>query len=112
MDISIIISGVLVFVLGQAELHIVFEPIKDFNKQRGDTSYLLLRYQAEITNASALEKEDRAQIHEMGAALISTVAQIPFYNFLNWIGIFGLPAKEDVEVAAQEINGIAHSLRA
>jgi hypothetical protein len=112
MDGSVIVSGVLVFVLGQSVLHFVFEPIKEFNKQRGDTSYLLLRYQAAITNASVLDKEDREQIHEMGAALISTVAQIPFYDFLSSLGAFGLPPKKNVEAAAREINSIVYSLQA
>src|SRR6185295_1002163 len=47
-----VLAGVIVFILGQLVQQFVLAPIKEFNKERGDTSYLLLRYQALITNAS------------------------------------------------------------
>jgi hypothetical protein len=102
-----VISGVLVYVLGQAVLHFVFEPIKEVNKQRGDTSFLLLSYRHKITNASNKGEKLQRDIKEMGAALVSTMWQIPFYSFLSSLTVFGLPTKDDVLKAAQEINGIS-----
>lgn len=102
-----IVSGVAVYVIGQAILNFVFQPIKEFNKQRGDTSFLLLFHQAKITNASKTNPKIPDDVKEMGAALISTMRQIPFYNFLAWFRVFGLPSKEAVFEAARELNGIA-----
>ena len=76
-----IIGGVAAFIIGQAILQFVFQPIKDFNKERGDTSYLLLFYQSKITNA-AKDVKAAAEIKQMGAALISTLWQIPLSSFL------------------------------
>ena len=104
-----IIGGVAAFIIGQAILQFVFQPIKDFNKQRGDTSYLLLFHQSKIVNVTK-DKKACAEIREMGAALVSTMRQIPFYNFLAQLRVFGLPSKNSVLVAAQELNGIVYSL--
>jgi hypothetical protein len=103
-----IVTGVAVYVLGQAILHFVFEPIKKFNEQRSDTSFLLLFHQAKITNASNTNPQLQDDIKEMGAALISTMSLIPCYHLLTWLRVFGLPSKEDVFQAARELNGIAY----
>lgn len=73
-----IVTGVAVFILGQAILNFLFQPIKDFNKERTDTSYLLLFYQAKITNASNSNPKVPDDIKEMAASLVSTMGQIPF----------------------------------
>src|SRR5687768_10695811 len=52
-----IVSGVAVYVLGQLVLHFVLEPIKAFNKEKGDTSFLLLRHRAIIANMSNTDEE-------------------------------------------------------
>lgn len=78
-----VISGVVIYVVGQSILQFVLEPIKEFNKQRGDTSFLLLSYRA-------------------------TMMQIPFYNLFAKFDV--LPAKNDVFKAAQEINGISYGM--
>lgn len=97
-----------VYVIGQAILNFVFEPIKKFNEQRLDTSFLLLFQQAKITNALNADVAVQDDIREMGAALISYMSQIPFYNILASLSIFGLPSKEEVFEAARELNGIAY----
>jgi hypothetical protein len=48
------------------------------------------------------------EIREMGAALISHMNQIPFYNTLASLRTFGLPSKDSVYEAARELNGIAY----
>lgn len=105
-----ILLGIAAFISGQAILQFVFQPIKEFNKERGDTCYLLLFYQAQITNAT---KDESAynELREMGAALISTMTQIPLYSLLSFLGIFGLPLKRNVLEACRELNGIVYSLR-
>jgi hypothetical protein len=103
-----VVSGVTVYVIGQAILNFVFEPIKKFNEQRSDTSFLLLFQQAKIVNASNVNPEVQNEIKEMGAGLISTMRQIPFYSLLASLRVFGLPPKKDVFEAARELNGIAY----
>jgi hypothetical protein len=103
-----VVSGVAVYVIGQAILNFVFEPIKKFNEQRLDTSFLLLFQQAKITNALNEDMAAQDEIREMGAALISYMNQIPFYDFLASLRIFGLPSREEVFEAARELNGIAY----
>src|SRR6266545_715184 len=83
-----VISGVAVYVLGQAVLQFMFEPIKKFNEQRSDTSFLLLFHQAKITNASNTNPKVQDDIKEMGAALISTMNQIPLYGLLTSLRMF------------------------
>jgi hypothetical protein len=113
MDIfAAIVTGVVIFVVGQVVQQFVLAPIKDFNKERGDTSYLLLRHQAVITNASARDAKTVDEIHEMGAALISTVTQIPFYDSISSIRLFGLPSRQSVHEAAKEVNGIVYRMQA
>lgn len=41
-----IVSGVIIYVFGQILLHFILEPIKAFNKGRGDASFLLLSLRA------------------------------------------------------------------
>jgi hypothetical protein len=105
-----IVAGVMVYIIGQAILHFVFEPIKEFNKQRTDTSFLLLFQQARITNALNPDKKVSDDIKEMGAALISSMGQIPCYQFLSWLNVFGLPHKQSVFEAARELNGVAFTI--
>lgn len=104
-----IVSGVAVFIIGQAILNFVLQPIKDFNKERMDTSYLLLFYQAKITNAANSNPKAPDDIKEMAASLVSTMSQIPFYRFLVWSRVFGLPTQQAVFEAARELNMIAYS---
>lgn len=104
-----IIGGVVAFIFGQAVLQFVFQPIKEFNKERGDTSYLLLFHLPQITSA-AKNLESHAALKEMGAALISTMTQIPFYSFFVWIRVFGLPSNKSILEASRELNGIVYSL--
>jgi hypothetical protein len=103
-----VVSGVAVYVLGQAVLQFVFEPIKKFNEQRSDTSFLPLLHQAKITNASNTNPEIQDDIKEMGAALIAYMRQIPFYSLLASLRLFGLPPKADVFEATRELNGVAY----
>ncbi|MEJ2378222.1 MAG: hypothetical protein P8Y71_23510 [Pseudolabrys sp.] len=72
---------------------------------------MLLFYQSKITNAT-IDKDAYAEIKQMGAALISTMRHIPFYDSLVWLRVFGLPYKNDVLEAAREFNLIVYSLGA
>ena len=93
-----IIGGVAAYIFGQAVLQFVFQPIKEFKKEIGDTSYLLLFHQPQIANATK-NKDAHAELIQMGASLKSTMTQIPFYSFLAWIRVFGLPSKKAVNQA-------------
>jgi hypothetical protein len=103
-----IVSGVVVYVLGQMILHFVLEPIKEFNRQRGDASFLLLKFRAKIANASNDDPDLQSEIKEMGAALVSTMTQIPCFDFCNRLGI--VPSKREVLKAAREIVGISYGI--
>ncbi len=59
-----IITGVVVFLFGQIVQQFILMPIKDFNKERGDTSYLLLRYQPSIANASGRDAKALDEIQK------------------------------------------------
>lgn len=106
---STVLSGVLVYVAGQMTLHFVLEPIKEFNKKRGEISSLVLFYRAKITNASEDEDAQR-KIKEIGAGLMASMWQIPFYNALAFIRIFKLPKRAQVVEAAREMNGISFAM--
>jgi hypothetical protein len=103
-----IISGVVVYVLGQIILNFVLEPIKAFNKERGDASFLMLSLRAKIANASNADPKIQSDIKEVAAALISTMAQIPCYSLMRYI--FSLPSKQHVFEGSREIVGISHGI--
>lgn len=104
-----IISGVTVYVIGQAILNFILQPIAKFNEQRGDTSYLLLFWNAKPINASSNSGKAPKDVQEMGSALVSTMSMIPFYGTLSRCGLFSLPARADVMEAAKMLNSISHS---
>lgn len=89
-----IVSGVVVYVLGQLIMQFLLEPIKKFNNDRGDVIYYLIRFMNIIDNkALAFDGEDKNTVKEMGAALVSSMAQVPFYDFWTRIDWLNLPKK-------------------
>jgi hypothetical protein len=105
-----IVAGVAVYVIGQIIQQFFLEAIRSFNKERGDISYLLLRYQAIVTNASAKDESVQSEIKELAASLISTMEQIPLYDSVSAIRAFRLPPRKDVYDAARELNEIAYNV--
>src|SRR4051812_29404974 len=103
-----ILSGVAVYILGQTFLNFVLEPIKAFNKERGDASFFMLSLRAKITNASNTDSKIQSEVKEVAAALISTMAQIPCYSLTR--RIFSLPPEQDVFEGARELVLISHGM--
>ncbi|WP_052028414.1 hypothetical protein [Pseudomonas syringae] len=99
--------GVIIFILGQYMLKMVIEPVQAFRASLGRLSNTILRYQAKITNAS-VDDELSGRVHDHAADIVSTSSTIMFYRFAR--RVFGLPTKEGIIKAAQNLNGIAYSL--
>lgn len=103
-----VISGILIFVIGQFILKLVLEPIVSFKEHLGMTSALFLKEQGKITNGSG-EESIIKEIKTLAALLLAKKKAIPYYNFMA--NIFCLPTQKNIMSATQEMNLIANLLK-
>ena len=108
-----VISGVLIFVLGQTILKLLIEPVNDMKKAIGDVAYTLLQYSnaygnVEVISDAAKLANIRNEIRTLGSNLLRCISVIPFYKTARkW---FFLPREEEVEEAISCLIGLSNSL--
>ena len=103
-----IISGVVLFLFGQMCMVFVLEPIKNFNRQRGDLVYYLYRFRNLIESPKlGLNESDEDTVGDMGAAVAGAVSEISFYGGLSKIGFLRFPKKTEVFEAARIYTSLA-----
>jgi len=100
--LTAVLVGVIVFLIGQTLQQFVLERIKEFNTQRADTFYYLVR-----VRDAKWDADEKRDIRHMRSALIYSVELVPFYNVLAAMWVFGLPQKENVRKAADLVQKIA-----
>lgn len=99
-----VISGVLIFVIGQIILKWFMEPLLSMKEQLGKTSALFLREQSVITNYS--DKDDVVnQLKECASSLLAKKSAITLYCLFSCIRL--VPSAKNVQNATQSINLIA-----
>jgi hypothetical protein len=111
MDYGVVISGVLTLVLGQALLRFVLKPIQNFNRERGDMSFLLIYFGSATVERSKRIKDDDYNLGLIGASLVACAAQIPFYNALAAVPPLKLPSKSALLIAATEAVNISDRIQ-
>lgn len=101
---STVLSGVLVFVVGQFILKLTLEPIVDLKKVFGEISALFLRKQGPIRNAIA-DKQTARKIRRLSASLLAHKQSIWGYHI--WIRLLKLPTDESIITACGALNLLA-----
>jgi hypothetical protein len=103
-----IFGGILIFIVSQAVLKLVIEPVQQFKGAIGLTANTLLRHQAKITNG--VEDADvSAKMYDHAAELVSKAEVIVCYRLAAFL--FRLPSRENIVEASRELNGIGHETR-
>ncbi|CAN1599465.1 hypothetical protein [Pseudomonas mediterranea] len=100
-----IFGGILIFIVSQAALKLVIEPVQQFKSAIGLTANTLLRHQAKITNGVE-DAGVSAKMYDHAAELVSKAEVIVCYRIAALL--FRLPSRRDVVEAARELNGIGH----
>lgn len=105
-----ILSGVLVYVLGQLVLKLVIEPIHGLKGAFAVVSEALLVNAPFIYNPTALNDEQRQILKERmlsaAATLRGKLMLVPAYRF--WRHIFRLPSEDAIHSAAQDLVAIGN----
>lgn len=100
-----IFGGIVIFIISQAVLKLVIEPVQQLRGTIGLTAHTLLRHQAKITNGME-DAEISAKIFDHAAELVSKSEVIVCYRLAAFV--FRLPSRINVMDAARELNGIGH----
>lgn len=107
-----VISGVLVFVLGQILLYWVIDPVQEFRKLRGEIVFLLANHHAAIHGAQIIDQKEAVKVldslHVLGAKLHSAMELIPCYSYTK--RIFRLPPAEKLRFAAGRLRLMGNSM--
>ncbi|WP_305374530.1 hypothetical protein [Photobacterium leiognathi] len=105
-----VLSGVLVFILGQIILKLVIEPIQDYKKQISKIGFDLIKLGNVFANPRGREDEEMlkacTQMREHSSSLYSYFYLVPFYKVTGFV--FGLPSEEKVLKATQELIGLSN----
>ena len=100
-----IFVGIAIFIVSQAVLKLIIEPVQQLKGAIGLTAHTLLRHQAKITNGME-DAELSAKIYDHAAELVSKAEVIVCYPLAAFV--FRLPSRVCVVEAAQELNLIGH----
>lgn len=105
-----ILSGVLVYVVGQLVLRLVIEPVHNLQGAFAAVSEVLLVNAPFIYNPAALSDEQRRILNERmlssAANLRAKLMLVPAYGL--WRHIFRLPEESIVHSAAQDLIAIGN----
>lgn len=99
-----VISGVLIFIIGQIILKLILDPAVKLKETIGNVSALFLREQNKITNLSASD-ETLQKMKELASSLMAQKQAIPLYAATRFIA--QLPPEKRVENACGQLNKIS-----
>ena len=109
-----VISGALVFCLGQIVLNFFIEPIQKLDECRGKICDTLIFYRNIYMNPGTLNKEKEKEvsdkIRELASILLSRKAMIRGYDFFVKYKI--IPSNENIILAHKSLIGISNSIPA
>ncbi len=109
-----VISGVLVFVLGQILVRFVIEPVKELKEVLGEIQFVLIYHeQAIYTPSGNRAEEDAAQkvIRDLASKLRAKAEVIPRYSFFSRIFNGFLPPKKNIMDASRQLIGLSNSVK-
>ncbi|SPJ33434.1 hypothetical protein [Kushneria phyllosphaerae] len=100
-----ILSGVIVFVLGQLMMRFVIEPAADLKRELGSITNTFLE-RANGEHSVGLRSDDSSiLLRQHAAKLMQGLWSIPMYHRVRIF--FGLPPAEHIVQAARDLNVIA-----
>jgi hypothetical protein len=102
-----ILTGVLVFIIGQFILKLALEPIVSLKNVFGEISALFLREQAKITNANGTE-EIQNELKHLSASILAHKQAVPFYKIFSFL--LRLPNEEALLNACGILNLISYQI--
>ncbi len=107
-----VISGVLVFVIGEAILKFVVEPVNALKKTIAAVAHARIQHGPDIHNPDVVSPERRQQafalLRSISAQIYSDVRLIPCYGFTRIL--FGLPNRDQIHKAAKDLTSAANWL--
>ena len=107
-----VLSGVLVFVLGQLALKLVIELVNELRKTIGLISHALIEHAGLIHNPGVATKEamDQAftELLKLSSQLQSHLYLVPAFD--KTVRLFGLPGRDKVLEASTALIGLSNSL--
>jgi len=107
-----VISGVLIFVLGQLLLKLVIEPIQELKKEIALTLDSLIFHKDKISNPNANLKKDILEVSSIlrkhSSNLEAKSSIIPLYDC--WYKLRILPSKKNIKKATNKLIGLSNSL--
>lgn len=104
-----IASGVLIFVVGQAFLRFVMEPVQELHKLRGEVTSALIYYANVYISQEKLEPraDEGARLYRQQASkLMALISATPFYRFWHYFRI--VPRYQDAVAASRELIGLSN----
>jgi len=102
-----VVSGVIVFVLGQIFQQYILEPLREFRRQRADAIYFVLHFIDLVNGDVAWDQEDKKEVKKMHAALIQSMVMVPCFEFLSRLKVLRLPNGKGVRAAAKKMAHLA-----
>lgn len=107
-----ILSGVIVFILGQLALKLLIEPIQEFRKTVADIAHALIEYANIYANPGVVgnesEKKASEELRKLSSRLNAQMYLIPFYQIIA--KIFGLPPRDKLVGAASDLIGLSNDV--
>jgi hypothetical protein len=107
-----VLSGVLVFVLGQLLLKLVIEPVNEMRKTIGAISHALIEHAGFIHNPGVMDEVeiDKAatELRRLSSQLQSHMYLVPYFD--RTVRIFRLPDRKRLLRASHALLGLSNSL--
>jgi hypothetical protein len=107
-----IISGVLVYVLGQTIVKLPIDPVQEMKRTTGTISHSLNEYANVIANPGVPTEEvmnlTSQHLRKLSAQLESHLYLVPFYR--ETAAVFGLPTHAEVLTATKNLRGLSNSV--
>lgn len=105
-----IVSGVMVYVLGQVFVKFVIDPIQALYKLTGEVAHALILYANRYSNVQSCEKAELLEPHEafrrLSGQLVASAYAIPWYGL--WARVRLVPPRKDVQEAAGHLIGLSN----
>jgi len=105
-----VLSGVMIYVMGQIILKLMIEPVHEAKKTIAEISHSLVEYADIIHNPGVLAQEKTIEVSQhlrrLSAQLHAHLFLIPCYRKTAWV--FGLPSRDKILTAATQLRGLSN----
>jgi len=109
---STVLSGVMIYVLGQFVVKLVIEPVQETKKAIAQISHSLIEYGDIIQNPGVPAKEKTVEVSQhlrmLSAQLHSHLFLVPCYRVTAFV--FRLPARDKILMAAKQLMGLSSAI--